>query len=89
MNDNIIKTRCKEGHLIIQEKQVLVEALFGMEGKSLPREQITGVELKVTQMDFLGMGQCRLTIYSTGGQTLVAHMVKTKDAKAIQELLQK
>lgn len=86
----LLKTRCTKGFLIISEDSVAIEALrlFGyQQSNTLSYKQITGVEVKMTQPDILGLGQATVTIHSTGNQTLVADRVKLKDAKEAESII--
>ncbi|GEM_PF-2626250 len=89
--DVLLKTRCTKGHLIVYADKVAIEALKLLgyqQSNALAYKQITGVEVKMTQPDILGLGQATVTIHSAGGQTLIADRVKLKDAKEVEKLIQ-
>ncbi len=85
----LLKTRCTKGHLIVSDDKVSIEMhLLGYhQTNEVNLNQITGVEVKMTQPDILGIGQATVKIFSTGNQTLVADRVRLKDAKGVEELV--
>jgi hypothetical protein len=87
--DALLKTRCTKGHLIISQDKIAIEMnILGYhQANSITLFQVTGVEVKQTQPDILGMGQATVKIFGTGNQTLVAERVKLKDARKAEELI--
>ena len=87
--DILLKTRCTKGHLIIYKDKVAIEMhLLGYhQDNSVNISQVTGVEVKMTQPDVLGLGQATVKVFSTGNQTLIAERVKLKDAKEAAKLI--
>lgn len=90
MSKELYKARCTKGHLVIYDDKVSIElkAMGVDNSESLERSQIVGVDFKTKVASLFGLGGGgTLTINSTGGKSLVADMVKMKDAQKIKELL--
>lgn len=90
MGQVLLRTRCTKGHLIIYEDKVSIElkALGVDNSESLQRDQITGVDVKSTTASLFGLGgSSTVTINSTGGKSMEAKMVKSKDAQRIRAIL--
>lgn len=88
--DILFKTRCTGGHLIVYPNKVAIELhSFGVDKvNSINLKEITGVELKTVSAGILGIGGiATLTIHSTGNQKLEAKMVKLKEAKQAEEII--
>jgi hypothetical protein len=86
----LFKARCTKGHIVIYADKVSIELkTMGVDNsETLRRAQITGIDVKTVFASFMGRGgSANVTINSTGGKSLVAKMVKQKDAKRIKELL--
>ncbi len=88
----LLKTRCQQGSLIIDEDRVTIELklLGSFKSNSLSYKQITGVEVKTTiaAIPILSKGYATVKVYSVGDQKLEATMVVLKDARTAQELIE-
>jgi hypothetical protein len=82
----LLRTRCREGHLIITENAVTIErkGFAGMGGyrESVARATITEVQRVQGMPALFGMGGgSKLTITTASGKQLVAHLVPPADAE--------
>lgn len=90
MSQELFRTRCTKGHIVIYDDKVSVElnALGIVNSETIQRNQITGVDVKTTHASMMGFGGAGVvTINSTGDKSVEARMVKLKDAKRIREML--
>lgn len=87
MQENIIKTRCTQGWLILDEQGLHIEG--PRVNQSLSRGLITNYRTRQEVPSIFGMGGgVELTVQERGGNTLQANMVKPKDAEKIIAELQ-
>ncbi|HRN90065.1 MAG TPA: hypothetical protein PK543_00040 [Candidatus Saccharibacteria bacterium] len=90
MSQELFKTRCTKGHLVIYDDKVSVElnSLGVDNSETIQRNQITGVEIKTTHSSLMGFGGvAQILINSTGDKSIEVKMVKLKDARHIKSLL--
>lgn len=83
----LIKTRCKQGMLIITEQAIRIE-LGQFKQQSLARSALTGIDVKMGAPSILGMGGgTNLVFHGQGGERLQADLVKPNIAREIKSLL--
>jgi hypothetical protein len=90
MSNELLKTRCDKGHVIVYDDKVTVgfDKLGFEKSETLARESIIGVDIKTTAPSIMGLGGgATVTIHSTGGKSIELRMVKPKDAKYMKNLL--
>lgn len=89
--NTLLKTRCNKGHLILTEKEIIVDLSFlGTQNtESIPYSQVTGVQLKTTQspLPFIFKGIGKLTIFSKGDQMMELETIKLPEAKLAKEII--
>ena len=87
----LLRTRCKQGELIITDDQIIIELrAFGTElhSRSLLRSSFTSLDSKLAMISIMGMGSgVNLTFHGKGGEVLQADLFRPKDAKAVVSLL--
>lgn len=91
VSNQLLKTRCTKGHLVIYEDKVAIEmnVLGSHNENSLPYSQITGSQVKTTyaKIPLISKGAATVTIYGLGEQKLEAKFVLLEDAKKAKELI--
>lgn len=89
--EELIKTRCKEGWLLITEEAIIVElTTFGKTLKSemMLRSAFVDLDAKAVGMTLLYKKPAmNLTFHGQGGKVIMAGMVKGEDAQKIITLL--
>ena len=84
----LIRVRCKQGHLIITDEFIRVE-LGSIKQQTLYRSSLTGVESKIAVFPTFGLGGgINLIFHGKGGEVLHADLVKPKVAQEIVGMLQ-
>lgn len=82
-----IRTRCKQGQLIVNDTQIKVE-LGDVQSQTMSRSMLTSIDSKMVVPSLFGFGGgVNLTFHGQGTTTIQAGYVKLKDAKAIKKLL--
>lgn len=88
----LFKTRCTGGHLVVYDDRVAIElkALGVDNSKTLFYKNITGVEVKIqaVKIPLLSGGAAKIIIHSTGNQKLEGGFIKVDDAKKATELIE-
>lgn len=86
---NEIRTRCKQGTLIITDTQIRVE-LGQLRQQTLARASLTGVDAVMAVPSVFGMGGgTNLVFHGQGAERLQADLVKPNVAREIVSLLGK
>ena len=87
MAEELIRTRCRQGTLIITDKQIIIE-LGQLHSQRLSRASCTSVESKVAIPSLFGRGGgTNLIFHGMGGEKLEASLVPPKEAERIVEIL--
>jgi hypothetical protein len=83
----LIKTRCKQGSLVVTDQVVRVH-LLGMESRTIVRSAIVAIDYELTIPSVFGYGGgASLVFHAQSGDQLHADLVKPKIAKEIMQLL--
>jgi hypothetical protein len=84
MSQELMRTRCAQGQLIITDTAIIIELAIPGAGHRdvLMRQSLTGVDVKRAMFT-----AATITFYGQGQQKLRATMVKAKEAERIQALL--
>lgn len=81
----LIKTRCKTGHLIITDTQIKT---IGNRMQVMNRDTLTGIDYQKTSPSLFGMGGGgNIIFHGQGTEQLIAEIVVHKDAQRILQLL--
>jgi hypothetical protein len=84
---NEIRTRCKQGTLIITDQQIRVE-LGQFRQQTLSRSALTGIDSKMGMISVFGMGGgTNLVFHGQGAERLHADLVKPSVAREIKSAL--
>ncbi len=85
----LIRTRCKQGHLVITDEAIRIE-LSSIRHETLYRSSLTSIEDKIAVYPVFGLGGgVNLTFHGKGGEVLHADLIKPKMAQEIVGLLQR
>ena len=85
----LIRTRCKQGHLVITDEHIRTELPGGIRQAILYRSSLTGVDSNVAVFPMFGLGGgTNLIFHGKGGEVLHADLVKPKVAQEIVGMLQ-
>lgn len=83
-----IRTVCSKGQLVLTEETIVLE--FGTKRTILYRNQLIGIESKVTSPKFLwSPGTTKITFSTSSGQHLEVGMIRTPVAQEILAELNK
>lgn len=84
---NQIKTRCKQGSLIVTDQDIRVE-LGPFKQQILSRSALTGIEATMAVPSLFGMGGAtNLVFHGQGTERLHADLVKPNIAREIKSML--
>jgi hypothetical protein len=84
---NEIRTRCKQGTLIITDQQIRVE-LGQIRQQTLSRSALTGIDSTMGMISVFGMGGgTNLVFHGQGAERLHADLVKPNIAREIKSAL--
>lgn len=84
---NEIRTRCKQGMLIITDQQIRIE-LGQLKQQSLSRAALTGVDAVMGAPSVFGLGGgTNLVFHGQGAERLQADLVKPNVAREIRSAL--
>ena len=88
----LIRTRCKQGKLIVTDEYIRVELTAGswnINQQTIYRTSLTGIDSKMVLPAIFGMGGgTNLVFHGQGAERLHADLVKPKVAQEIISLLQ-
>jgi hypothetical protein len=88
----LIRTRCKQGQLVITDDYIRVELkipLLGTNQQTIYRSALTGIDSNVAVPSIFGMGGgVNLLFHGQGIERLHADLVKPKVAQEIIDMLQ-
>ena len=85
----LIRTRCKQGWLVITDEFIRVELPGGIQQRTLYRSSLTGIDSKIAVFPIFGFGGgVNLVFHGQGAEWLEADLVKPKMAWEIVGLLQ-
>jgi len=85
----LIRTRCKQGWLVITDEYIRVELSGNLRQQTLYRSMLTGVDSKVAGFPLFGLGGgTNLVFHGQGLERLHADLVKPKMAQEIVGMLQ-
>lgn len=84
---NEIRTRCKQGTLIVTDQTIKIE-LGQLKQQSLDRSALTGIDAAIGVPSVFGLGGgTNLVFRGKGGERLHADLVKPNIAKEIKSML--
>lgn len=84
----MIKTRCSDGWLILDERTLSIQG--AKVRQSLSISEITNIRMQVQVPRVFGRGgTVKLFVSEKGGNTLVASLVKMSDAEEIKRIVQR
>jgi hypothetical protein len=85
----LIRTRCKQGQLVITDEFIRVELPGHIQQKTLYRSSLTGIDSEIAVFPIFGLGGgTNLIFHGKGGEVLHADLVKPKMAQEIVGMLQ-
>ncbi len=85
----LIRTRCKQGTLIITDEYIRTELPGGVQQHTLYRTALTGIDSQMGAPSLFGLGGgTNLVFHGQGGEELRADLVKPSVAKEIVGMLQ-
>ena len=83
----LLKTRCKQGKLIITDTHIIIE-LGNLRSSTLARASFTSLDSKMGVPSVFGLGGgTNLTFHGQGAEILHADLVPPKDAKQVAAIL--
>jgi len=87
--NEIIRTKCNTGQLVITDKAIKVETKWiGQSTKMLSRDRIIGVDIMpYPKVLWIGGKYADLTFYGQGSEVIKAQIVKIDVARQIVEML--
>lgn len=89
--NQILKTRCTKGSLVVYDDKVAIEAIMlgTHRTNSMPYSRITGVEVNTTmaKIPLLCKGVATVKIFGQGNQVLEAVFVNLDDAIKAEEYI--
>ena len=89
MAQELIRTRCKQGKLVITDEYIRVE-LGGLRQSTLYHSMLTGIDSAMAVPSVFGMGGgTNLVFHGQGAEVLHADLVNPKVAQQIVDLLQR